>query len=681
MLRIKKWFVRKKLRRLYRRVYKTSAVSRYENDLSQEIKMFANESKKSMNTLIEIAIDPKKYNPWGSYHYPSDSVAAIEVLGESGNAKAVDPLIGLYKNRFRKPEVIIEALGKIKEEKVIKFLLELFEKEDTDIYIIIRIIKALGNLEAEEALPLLIEYEKRVKEITSKWKSSHLTAIYSALGKIGNPTSIYTLLDHGGGSEEGEAARNALKLIIKKVKEQNNIDPILSLLRTCDNKYIMAGIAEVLGEIGNNQAIEPLIAMLFNPVFWERASWKENITIKKIANALNKLGVPLGALMMDVMKSDESEVEIFKQDKFAELMPYKKRFQRLIIDFISSPWEHDTKDDPRRKEINLLRKLDWKPSSLEEKVFFLIVNENWDQIIELGDKKCIDVLEKFFVDTNENIRKGVAKCIVHVGEKSNYDLKNLCLKYLKSENSHERQSVTWMLATMKDTDKIPIFLQLLSDGAYGVCDPGFFQSISQAFLDHLVGAINHIDDFFDDFSKKFYIIDLIVNKIIWSGIKLPPKDMLRAITIILEGLFKSRINSYSGKEDFERIFLSAGFSQEFFDLLWRASLFGVWNNDVNWSYVMKQCIEATKKLCEINTPLVNNILNLIANREDTSYMSASVSDDSYGYLPSPSTVERGSLEEQRLSARQELQRRGNPSYDPRFNMGDNEKGSDPKLTG
>jgi len=62
-------------------------------------------------------------------------------------------------------------------------------------------------------------------------------------------------------------------------------------------------------------------------------------------------------------------------------------------------------------------------------------------------------------------------------------------------------------------------------------------------------------------------------------------------------------------------------------------------------------------------------------------MSASVSDDSYGYLPSPSTVERGSLEEQRLSARQELQRRGNPSYDPRFNMGDNEKGSDPKLTG
>lgn len=73
-----------------------------------------------------------------------------------------------------------------------------------------------------------------------------------------------------------------------------------------------------------------------------------------------------------------------------------------------------------------------------------------------------------------------------------------------------------------------------------------------------------------------------------------------------------------------------------------------------YNYDLNNAEEAVKKLCEINTPISNNILNIIAQREDINVLRVSGDFDDYDIL---------SFKEMREIAKEELSMRGNPSFD------------------
>jgi len=77
---------------------------------------------------------------------------------------------------------------------------------------------------------------------------------------------------------------------------------------------------------------------------------------------------------------------------------------------------------------------------------------------------------------------------------------------------------------------------------------------------------------------------------------------------------------------------------------------------VSYDYDLQEAIAATKRLCDIRTPISSNILLLIAKRRDIEVIS--------GYSCAVECKGTLSFESQRKIAKEELERRGNPPYEP-----------------
>jgi len=79
-------------------------------------------------------------------------------------------------------------------------------------------------------------------------------------------------------------------------------------------------------------------------------------------------------------------------------------------------------------------------------------------------------------------------------------------------------------------------------------------------------------------------------------------------------------------------------------------------DSVSYDYDLQEAIAATKRLCDIRTPISSNILLLIAKRRDIEVIS--------GYSCAIECKGTLSFKSQRKIAKEELERRGNPPYEP-----------------
>ena len=155
------------------------------------------------------------------------------VLGDLGDARALEPLIALLK-------------------------------ENSDEYVLAGIVRALGNFgDARAIMPLIA---LRMPQGTGRqygyvYEGDYLTnCIDTALVKIGISAVeplISFLKDENSHSSERQAAAKALA----KIGDQRAVEPLILVINDTDEnvRYVAA---EALGKIGNPRAVEPLIAAL-----------------------------------------------------------------------------------------------------------------------------------------------------------------------------------------------------------------------------------------------------------------------------------------------------------------------------------------------------------------------------------------------------------------------------------
>lgn len=206
--------------------------------------------EKSLNALITALKDPNSIVRWN----------AALALGEIGDARATLPLLATLQDESKDVRemsnwAIIE-LG----EKAVPFLIEALTYEDW--WVRQEAARLLGHLGDERARdPLLRALKDPIERVREN--------VAEALGKVGGTQTVEGLI-LALQDEYGETRQNAIESLIKKGPEA--VEPLIPMLNH-QNKAIREAVCQILGEIGDPRAIDPLTQIKrYDPEFKMRRS-------------------------------------------------------------------------------------------------------------------------------------------------------------------------------------------------------------------------------------------------------------------------------------------------------------------------------------------------------------------------------------------------------------------------
>ena len=254
---------------------------------------------------------------------------AAKALGETGDPKAVEPLIRTLadESSFVRLEAT-RALGKIGDSRAVESLIRALREDDQDVQR--KTIESLGMIRDAKAVDVLMSFLKGENTVSRNLATEALVRIgkpavnsliealkneqtvvrsraAEALGKIGDSRAVESLIPHLEDEDEWvrqHVAESLAKLGYKpsSVKEQVDIlitartnalaeltklgkSALIHLIRVAETGRTeeRAIAIDALGRIGDRQAVEPLIRVSQN------ASLEE---LPPIVSALGKLGSP-----------------------------------------------------------------------------------------------------------------------------------------------------------------------------------------------------------------------------------------------------------------------------------------------------------------------------------------------------------------------------------------------------
>jgi len=182
--------------------------------------------------------------------------AAAEALGHLGDIRAVDPLIrALRDEKWYVREIVAEALGRIGAPRAVEPLIHALGDNNTSMDVKRAAAEALGKLGDDRAIMPLI---RAMRGVGIPWMSHMEHDSVKALVQIG-PSAIEPLifaLGHNLDSFQVKAAINGLVQLCPPA-----IEPLIRALED-DDKYIRHRAAIVLGQSGDIRAVEQLIHSL-----------------------------------------------------------------------------------------------------------------------------------------------------------------------------------------------------------------------------------------------------------------------------------------------------------------------------------------------------------------------------------------------------------------------------------
>jgi HEAT repeat protein len=255
---------------------------------------------------------------------------------------------------------------------------------------------------------------------------------------------------------------------VKKLKASRNVKGLIFALQRKD-PTVQYDAAEALGEIGDDRAVEPLLAALKNDetggVRW------------KAAEALSKLGTPAVAGLTSALQHDDDDVrwkaaialgEIGDPRAISALINVLSDNDRFVksraayaLSMIGEPAV-----DPL---INALREGDG--------------NLRWGAAIALGkirSSRAIDPLIRALADKYENVRAESASALAAIGKPALGPL----LQVLKFSDGTVRLEIVTALGELHDTGAIQPLIQLLD-----TADEDERKAIADALDEILIPAV------------------------------------------------------------------------------------------------------------------------------------------------------------------------------------------------
>jgi len=304
-----------------------------------------------------------------------------------------------------------DELVKIRDSAVIPLIDCLNDKND---WIRKSATECLGKIGSPKAIEPLIKMFKDEEEKVSK-------AAVIALAEIGQP-AIEPLISciKGNNANAREYALETLKKI-----GQPAVDSLISCL-TNDNPDVRESVAMVLGQIGDKRAIEPLVLCLKDKIAniqkaaadaLEKLNYKPSnqdeeiiyCIAKRNLEEIKKIGPPAVDPLIRCLKDENPLVRSFAAKSLGEIRD-KRSVESLIVCLSD-------------KDFNVavsaaisLKNLDYEPSNLNEKIIYLIVENNWEELVGIGEP-AVERLISCLQNKNYKVRKSDAEALGKIGDK------------------------------------------------------------------------------------------------------------------------------------------------------------------------------------------------------------------------------------------------------------------------
>ncbi|MBI3584695.1 MAG: HEAT repeat domain-containing protein [Nitrospinae bacterium] len=311
-----------------------------------------------------------------AYNYQWDvQCKAIESLGEIGDERAVEPLISIVNNEYDgDPSVIFNTLGKFKNDKSLKFLIE--KLKDNEPHIRRMAVRALRDF-ADNPLVLdalinsLLDMDSGVKIESAKVLSN-----YSNREKILVPL-ILLLKD-----KDKEVRREIAKIVVK-IAGEKAIEHIIALLSDDDIDVRIIAV-ELLGDMGNKNANKGVVTKII------QALDDEDEVVMEIMSALKKL------------KAQESFEPILSIINDKERTREVRACAIQTISYLPFPLLTKEGKEGMSAEKYLLDMLNFDEEMKTYVIYSLGI---------IGSANCRSVLLSFLNDENKEVKKSAIKSL------------------------------------------------------------------------------------------------------------------------------------------------------------------------------------------------------------------------------------------------------------------------------
>jgi HEAT repeat protein len=217
---------------------------------------------------------------------------AAEKLGRIGSAKALPALLSIVRDVKNEDEDVrgaaLRALGRIRDERAIPFLIEALGYPDT--WLPPRIGEILVSI-GEPAIPFLqTELKRNPSEHVRMWAAE-------ILGWL-NAASAAAVLGEALSDISPEVRAKAAGAL-GKIKDDRAVNMLLELLVSDPVPFVRVKASQALGLIGHPAVIDYLINILKDPEWWVRV---------RAVEALEKLGDKAVAALLPALEDEDLEV-------------------------------------------------------------------------------------------------------------------------------------------------------------------------------------------------------------------------------------------------------------------------------------------------------------------------------------------------------------------------------------
>lgn len=556
---------------------------------------------------------------------------AALILGEIGDVRAVEPLIRVLKDNKDVREEAIHALGKIGDTRAVEPLIRALQDENSNVRG--RAAEALGKIGDTRAVEPLSQTLKDYANGTRSFAQN--TRAIEPLR--------WTLKD------ESWVVRCEAVEALGMIGDTRVVEPLIQALQD-ENSNVRSRAAKVLGNIGDEIAVEPLI----------QASKDENKYVRgEAGKALANIGDARAVeALVQLIKDNDEYVRKETTDVLKEIKD--TRAMEPLVQAMK-----DADGNVRNIAAEVLEKLSWKPNDEIERAYYLIAKGSWEKLIEVG-KPAIEPLIQALKDENRYVRTKAAKALGNIGDARAIEP---LIQALRDVNDVHREAaealekigepaVEPLIQALIDIDDVhreaaevlgmignrravePLIQALKDDRVRWEAAIALGKIGDARSVEPLIQALKDVN--------RYYEAETVVEALGKIGDK-------RATESVITYLFKytDRFHEDGGKFDSETL---RNLFENYTDIIIKINGFFCRREGV-YEYEYSPNFAEITKLCGIHTQISNNILHQIAEVRDirVTLVLSHCSEGKEGIL---------SFAEHKKIARKELERRGNPPYNP-----------------
>ena len=320
----------------------------------------------------------------------------------------------------------VSTLKRFQDTNLFKPLFSALEQDN--LYVREAAARLLGDIKDAAVVSPLIE----AQEDNSKFVRD---AAVESLQQVNDSRAVPALLEAlASGSED--IRKEAIK-VLSKFSDLDSVNQITEALKD-KNPQIRTGAAKALGNIGNAYAVKPLIPLLNDPDSEARLA---------AAEALKKL-----SWFPDT--EDEKASNCVAGQQWDECVTLGKIVTPHLVVALG-----DKSDTVRSKAADALSRLQWQPSSDDEKAKYCSAQHDWSKCIELGTA-AISNLAMGLKNADTAQRIEIADALGNIGSP-------LCIEPLTDalqDNSQDvRVAAVHALAKIKDSATVSALVKALDN--------------------------------------------------------------------------------------------------------------------------------------------------------------------------------------------------------------------------